>query len=215
MAAAAESLIKYESAVVGGAKTDDILNSILPPLEWQEKGERWVQYVSSTPATRLDVLNLQESLDRKLRELQARETGLCPVREELYAQCFDELIRQTTISCAERGLLLLRVRDEIKLTISAFKTLYESSVAFGMRKALMAQHKRAELTSRIEKLKSENKELSQRSAELKTKCDSLKAKERATVDADATKHADEVAKYKKINDSLKQNLEHILSTPQR
>lgn len=25
---------------------------------------------------------------------QARETGICPVREELYAQCFDELIRQ-------------------------------------------------------------------------------------------------------------------------
>ena len=29
---------------------------------------RWVQYVSSTPATRLDVINLQEELDRKLRE---------------------------------------------------------------------------------------------------------------------------------------------------
>ena len=26
--------------------------------------------------------------------LQARETGICPVREELYSQCFDELIRQ-------------------------------------------------------------------------------------------------------------------------
>ena len=25
---------------------------------------------------------------------QARETGICPVREELYSQCFDELIRQ-------------------------------------------------------------------------------------------------------------------------
>jgi dynein light intermediate chain len=56
----------------------------------------WVQYVSSTPATRLDVVNLQEHLDRKLQQRQARETGICPVREELYAQTFDELVRQVS-----------------------------------------------------------------------------------------------------------------------
>ncbi len=53
--------------------------------------------------------------------VQARETGICPVREELYAQCFDELIRQVTINCAERGLLLLRVRDEMRMTIAAYQ----------------------------------------------------------------------------------------------
>ena len=55
------------------------------------------------------------------KPLQARETGICPVREELYAQCFDELIRQVTINCAERGLLLLRVRDEMRMTIAAYQ----------------------------------------------------------------------------------------------
>ena len=42
------------------------------------------------------------------------------VRRELYSQCFDELIRQTTLSCEERGLLLLRVRDEFRMTIHAY-----------------------------------------------------------------------------------------------
>jgi len=107
-------------------QTEDILNSILPPREWTEDGQLWVQYVSSTPATRLDVINLQEDLDRKLQQRQARETGICPVREELYSQTFDEVIRQVTINCAERGLLLLRVRDEIRMTIAAYQTLYES-----------------------------------------------------------------------------------------
>merc|ERR1719375_847792 len=116
-------------------QTEDILNSILPPREWTEEGQLWVQYVSSTSATRLDVINLQEQLDQRLTTRQARETGICPVREELYAQCFDELIRQVMINCAERGLLLLRVRDEIRMTIAAYQTLYESSIAFGMRKA--------------------------------------------------------------------------------
>lgn len=59
--------------------------------------------------------------ESELTVLQARETGICPVREELYSQCLDELIRQVTINCAERGLLLLRVRDEMRMTIAAYQ----------------------------------------------------------------------------------------------
>jgi dynein light intermediate chain len=84
-------------------------------------------------------------LDKRLQARQARETGICPIREELYAQCFDELIRQITIQCAERGFLLVRVRDEIKMTIQAYQTLYESSIAYGMRKALMAEQRKNDM----------------------------------------------------------------------
>ena len=66
------------------------------------------------------MINLQDELDRRLIAYQTRETGICPKREELHAQCFDELIRQITINCAERGFLLVRVRDEIKMTIQAY-----------------------------------------------------------------------------------------------
>lgn len=61
----------------------------------------------------------------------------------------DELIRETTINCAERGLLLLRVRDEIQMTIAAYQTLYESSVAFGMRKALQAEQGKSDMEKRV------------------------------------------------------------------
>ena len=101
-------------------KQNDYLNSILPPREYQDMGQLWVQYVSPSPATRLDVVNLQDELDKKLQERQARETGICPIREELYSQAFDEIIREVTINCAERGFLLVRVRDEIKMTIQAY-----------------------------------------------------------------------------------------------
>lgn len=64
--------------------------------------------------------------------------------------CFsDELIRQVTINCAERGLLLLRVRNEIQMTIAAYQTLYESSIAFGMRKALQAEQGKADMEKRV------------------------------------------------------------------
>jgi hypothetical protein len=41
--------------------------------EWTEDGQLWVQYVSSTPATRLDVINLQEKLDQQLQQRQVGE----------------------------------------------------------------------------------------------------------------------------------------------
>ena len=113
-----------------------------------------VRYVSPQPATQVDVINLQDQLDKAIQSSSARETGICPFREELFAQCFDELIRQITINCAERGFLLVRVRDEIKMTIQAYQTLYESSIAYGMRKALSAEHIKNEVNSNIGELES-------------------------------------------------------------
>jgi len=193
------------------SQTEDILNSILPPREWTEDGQLWVQYVSSTPATRLDVINLQEELDRKLQQRQARETGICPVREELYSQTFDELIRQVTINCAERGLLLLRVRDEIRMTISAYQTLYESSVAFGMRKSLQAEQGKSDMEGRILSLEGEKKDLERQIQDLKAKCEAIEKRESERRQLEEKKHAEEVQFLKRTNAQLKQQLESILA----
>lgn len=64
---------------------------------------------------------------------KARETGICPVWEKLYGECFDELIRQISINCSHRGLILIRIKNEMKMTIDTYKNLYESSISFGMR----------------------------------------------------------------------------------
>eukprot|EP01083_Nonionella_stella_P086356 239936_1 len=195
--------------------TEDILNSILPPREWTEDGQLWVQYVSSTPATRLDVVNLQEQLDRMLQQRQARETGICPIREELYAQCFDELIRQVTINCAERGLLVLRVRDEIRMTIAAYQTLYESSIAYGMRKALMAEQKKAELGQRSKLLDTEIQDLEEQVNELKDKCEDIVRREDQKQLEEEEAHKEEVEVLRKHNEELKGELEELLSLPKK
>ena len=36
------------------------------------------------------MITLQENLDRRLQEQQARETGICSIRDKLYSQCFGE-----------------------------------------------------------------------------------------------------------------------------
>mmetsp|Transcript_16682 Transcript_16682/g.48651 ORF Transcript_16682/g.48651 Transcript_16682/m.48651 type:complete len:247 (-) Transcript_16682:108-848(-) len=151
------------------SQLDDMVNSMLPPREWTQESGTWMQYVSKEMASRLDVITLQESLDKRLVERQARESGICPVREDLYSQVFDELIRQTTIDGPERGLLLLRARDEIRMTIDAYKILYDSSVTFGIRKQLQAEQGMSELEDQIKALSEQKKELESKVTELRNK----------------------------------------------
>ncbi|KAM9329596.1 axonemal dynein light intermediate polypeptide 1-like [Gastrophryne carolinensis] len=164
-----------------------------------------------TPSTRMDVVHLQEELDMKLQQRQARETGICPVRRELYSQCFDELIRQVTINCAERGVLLLRVRDEIRMTISAYETLYESSVAFGMRKALQAEQGKSDMEKRIADLEQEKKDLERQVNEQKAKCDAIERREAERCQVEEKKHAEEIQFLKRTNQQLKAQLEGIIA----
>jgi len=223
------SLIKYNTPIListtgaggaGGAKqqqsssqTEDILNSILPPREWIQEDQLWVQYVSSTPATRADVVNLQKSLDKSLQSRQARETGICPIREELYAQTFDEIIRQCTIICAERGLLLLRVRDEIRMTICAYQTLYESSIAFGMRKALTAEQRRKTQEKKFQSLTHGCDELASDVVDLQEQILSIENREKKRQEEEAAKHAEEVDALRRQNAAWKEQLESLLSAP--
>uniref|UniRef100_UPI0037E8475D axonemal dynein light intermediate polypeptide 1 n=1 Tax=Semicossyphus pulcher TaxID=241346 RepID=UPI0037E8475D len=206
--------LKSTSADSTKQEQEEVLNAILPPREWMEGNQLWVQQVSSAPCTRTDVVHLEELLDIKLQQRQARQTGICPVRRELYSQCFDELIRHVTINCAERGMLLLRVRNEIRMTIDAYQTLYESSVAFGMRKALQAEQGKADMEKRIANLEEEKQNLKKQLNEQKAQCDANEKREIERRQSEEKKHAEEIQFFKKTNQQLKTQLEGII-TPKK
>jgi hypothetical protein len=105
----------------------------------------------------------------------------------------DELIRQITINCAERGLLLLRVRDEARMTITAYETLYESSIAYGVRKALVAEQKRIDLDAKLRELAMAKRELQQQVESLKHTIESTQARSVQKRDAEEKVHAEEVS----------------------
>ena len=144
-------------AIESNPSIAEALNAIFPPKIWDENGKRYIQYVSQEPATREKARDLFKALDEKIKERQAREKGICAVREELYSQCFDEIIRQVTIECPERGLLLVKVRDEIKMTIASYQTLYESAILFGIRKQLQTEAGKEELKKRLQDLENKKK----------------------------------------------------------
>ncbi len=61
-------------------------------------------------------------------------------------------------------MLLMRVRDELYMTISAYETLYESSLTFSMRKQLQSEQGAPELQSTIS-------ELDEKKGNLEEKCE--------------------------------------------
>uniref|UniRef100_A0A1A8EKP2 Axonemal dynein light intermediate polypeptide 1 n=2 Tax=Nothobranchius korthausae TaxID=1143690 RepID=A0A1A8EKP2_9TELE len=128
---------------------------IFPPRTWDDGNQRWAQQVSRAPSGKADVQQLVKLLDSKLQQKQAKPTGICPVRRELYSQCFDEVIRQVANNCAARALLLAEVRDELSRITAIYKVQYERGLAFGIRKALQAEDEENDMEQRISELEEE------------------------------------------------------------
>ncbi|KAK3699749.1 hypothetical protein QZH41_015598, partial [Actinostola sp. cb2023] len=164
-------------------QTDEILNAILPP--------------------RNNLICVSNNVKLEKQESVQYDENCTPSALSLWDMFAYELIRQVTINCAERGLLLLRVRDEIRMTIAAYQTLYESSVAFGMRKALQAEQGKADMESKISELEDDKRELERQVNELKSKCDAIEKREAERRAAEEKKHAEEIQFLKRTNQQLK------------
>lgn len=188
----------------------EILDSILPPREWYDVGQKWVQKVSSMPATNLDVITLQEHLDRELLNQRARETTICPKRMNLYAETLDELIRQVTIACTERGLFLLRVRDEIRMTVAAYQTIYESSIGYGMRASLQTEGAKRRMAAEIESLVCDNEQLRAEIRMLEARGKEIQVREADSRAAAQKLHDEEITKLKRTNIQRTADLEELL-----
>ena len=115
-------------------------------------GQLWVKYVSCTPVTKMEVITLKEGWDKRIKTLNAKETDICPI-------CFDELIRQVTINCLERGILMMLVKQESVKIMKAYQDLYQSSVAYGIRNGLIAEEEKKKLRQQIEITDEKNEKL--------------------------------------------------------
>jgi len=58
-----------------------------------------------TSSPRLDAIILQEQLDREMRERQARYSGICSIREDVFARACDELLAAAQKGEPKRGKL--------------------------------------------------------------------------------------------------------------
>ena len=88
---------------------------------------------------------------------------------------------------------MLRVRDEARMTITAYETLYESSIAYGVRKALVAEQKRIDLDARLRELAQAKRELQQQVENLKHTIESTQARSVQKRDAEERVHSEDVS----------------------
>ena len=73
--------------------------------------------------------------------------------------------------------MLVRVRDEVRMFKGALQQLYDSSIAYGMKKALIADQSKSEMADRIKALEKENKELRKTIEELEDEAEEIVRKE--------------------------------------
>jgi len=103
------------------------------------------------------------------------------------------------------------VRDEIRMTIAAYQTLYESSVAFGMRKALQAEQGKTDMERQIKDLELDKTELERQVNELKAKCEQIEKRALEQKQVEEKKHSEEIQFLKRTNQQLKTQLEGIIA----
>jgi dynein light intermediate chain len=130
-----------------------------------------------TSSPRLDAILLQDQLKREMRERQARYTGICPVRERIYAAVFDELIAAVARDLGKRGSVLKRVHAESRMSIDAYRTVFEKSIDFGGRKLTQALQTKGQLAEMIEGLEGEIAGLKKEVAHLEDTCEGLAHRE--------------------------------------
>ncbi len=204
-----ENAIGVKNAI-RNTKPQDVLNSMFPPKKWIKDNQMWMKMVSSTPATRSEVSRLAEDLDLALKDRKANAFGICNIREEIYSECFDELIRQVTLSCAERGLLLHRIRDEMRMTKEAYHHLYESSVTFGIRKALLARQEKERLQKNLQESTEEVNDLKEQIQKLSKQLEVIEDKHEKERKMENEKNESEIKRLRKRANQIKEALERFL-----
>lgn len=86
------------------------------------------------------------------------------------------------------------------MTIASYETLYESSIAYGIRKALMAEQKRTELDQQLRQLALNKRDLLNQVESLKKTIESTVARATERREAEEKGHADEVTPHTFLGD---------------
>ena len=109
--------------------------------------------------------------------------------------------------------MLVRCRDEIKMTIAAYQTLYESSIAYGMRKALMSEQRKNQLQSEIKTLEDTCNRLTNETKQYEEDIKKMEAQDEEDRATEQKAHLDKVNYLNDLNTEYKQELETMLSAP--
>ena len=99
------------------------------------------------------------------------------------------------------------------MTIAAYQTLYESSIAYGMRKALMSEQRKNQLQSEIKTLEDTCQRLQQETKQYEEDIKNMERNDEEERQTENKAHEDKVTYLNELNNDYKRELEQILSAP--
>ena len=192
-------------------KTQEILELILDNEQINPFGVNELKSkVPSYDISNKDAINdIALKIEKLLRERKCKPEGLCLVSDEIYLEAFNELIRQITVDCPERGIILAIIRDEITKSLNSYKKIYDSSLGFAKRREISAgsglsdlQKKHALLQRKIAKLKNEKIVLTGNLQNMKANFAYLSQKNKQ-------KRDEEIEFHKQQNNNVDDFLQHV------
>lgn len=161
--------------------------------------------------SRLDVVLLYLHLQRRCANESARPCGVvCPNRERLYSDVLQELIRQVTLLCPERGLLLDELARSMQQSIETYDVLLDSASQYAVRKSTerdLNQHLFAEKAE----LETEVRRREHRVSEWRAKYAGLQKRLEEQQAADAKLHEQEIAYTKRANAQIVNEIKRLAS----
>lgn len=192
-----------------GLTATDALAALFPPVDaGVVDGIPMARVASQGHTDRMDVILLQEALEKKCSEGGARPQGVCPVREAAYSDTLNELVRQIAVECPERGVLVALLRDEAAETNRTYARLFEGACQYGVRKELERDLKRT-MQTELARAAMEASILENRVAEVRAKLDGAERRLQERRAAEEKRHQEEVSFLKKGNQQLTNEIKRL------
>lgn len=178
-----------------------------PPAE----GMRWLRVASTEHLSRLDVVLLQQHLHDQCKIRQAKPRGtLCTVREQIYDDGLKELMRQITVLCPERGLLLDELSKGMAQSTDTYDALFDSACQYAVRKST-ERDLRSYLFEEAKVLQSERRRCENRVNELRAKLEGMTKRFEDQQAATLKLHEEEVNYIKKCNQQIVTEIKRIVN----
>ena len=216
-----ESKLTYEvlNKILSGQHTQTIkIDELIPLLLQQENINPFKIAVLSnkTPSLKSpdkeDIDRIATQLEDLINQRKCKSQGICEIRNEIYFETLNEMIRQISIDCPERGILLALIRNEISNSISNYKRLFDNSQAFAMRRELSAEDGVDELIDKKSRLEKRLAELKNKSILLNYQVENLDSNIENVEVKNETAKKEEMEFYKSLNANVEEFLMLVKSS---
>ncbi|GET89474.1 hypothetical protein, conserved [Leishmania tarentolae] len=165
--------------------------------------------------SRLDVVLLYKHLQRRCACESARPQGVvCPNRECIYNDGLRELIRQVTLLCPERGLLLDELARSMRQSIETYDVLLDSASQYAVRKSTERDLHQYLFREKAD-LETEVRRREHRVNEWRAKYAGLQKRFQEQQEADRKVHAEEIAYAKRANQQLVSEIKRLASEAEK